>query len=42
MITIRFTGRKPSPEQSRIGMETSARKSCVSFCPRLPMTRARN
>ena len=31
MITIRFSGRQPSPEQSRIGMETDQRAEKLRF-----------
>ncbi len=31
MITIRFSGRKPSPEQSSIGMETDQRAEKLRF-----------
>ena len=31
MITIRFSGRQPTPEQSRIGMETDQRSETLRF-----------
>ena len=31
MITIRFSGRKPSPEQTRIGMETDSGAETLRF-----------